>query len=372
MKTICHLTSVHDCFDGRIYHRAAKCARDAGYRVVIIASASQDQINKAKYDNIKIISIADKKTRLGRFFLKTMHCFQQAKKVNADIYQFHDPELIPIGILLKLLKKTVVYDVHEDLGKDILDKTWIPKIWKKPLSFFLDKFELLSSILFFNVISATPTIAQKFSKIRRKTTIVRNFSHLSGPLTNLHSQKFKKWKICYIGTLGLNRGSSDIIAALNFLKVDVELVIAGTFGNTPDENYIKALPEWKYVNYLGHINNEQILDVLKESHIGLIPLRKTDAYDMSLPTKLFDYMSSGLPVIATNLKETSIIIKESKCGILVSPSCPKEIADGIEQLIKNGEQTRQMGLSGKKYFENKYSWKNEQQYLLDFYKQLIK
>ena len=70
MKTICHLTSVHNCFDGRIYHRAAKCARDAGYRVVIIASASEDQITIAKYDNIKIIPVADKKNRVGRFFFE--------------------------------------------------------------------------------------------------------------------------------------------------------------------------------------------------------------------------------------------------------------------------------------------------------------
>jgi hypothetical protein len=51
--------------------------------------------------------------------------YRKALKTDADIYHLHDPELMPLGLLLKLQRKKVIYDVHENLPKQISIKHWI-------------------------------------------------------------------------------------------------------------------------------------------------------------------------------------------------------------------------------------------------------
>ena len=107
---ICMLSSTHSAFDDRIFYREAKSLSLAGYEVVIIAQHDKEEI----IDNIKIVPLPIPKNRLHRMIKTAWKLFKLALKEKADVYHFHDPELMPIGILLKPKGKKIVYDVHED------------------------------------------------------------------------------------------------------------------------------------------------------------------------------------------------------------------------------------------------------------------
>lgn len=109
-KNICMLSSAHSAFDVRIFYKEAKSLSKAGYEVVIISQHDKEEI----VDNIKIITLPMPKNRFHRMTNIVWKLFKLALKEKADVYHFHDPELIPIGILLKLKRMKIIYDVHGD------------------------------------------------------------------------------------------------------------------------------------------------------------------------------------------------------------------------------------------------------------------
>ena len=127
---VCILTSVHTPFDTRIFHKQAKSLLKAGYDVTLIAQHDKDEV----VDEVKILALSKPRNRLWRM-LGTWRIFKLAYRQKADVYHFHDPELLPMGLFLKLLKKgKVIYDVHEDYPKAILTKSWLPSMVRRPVS----------------------------------------------------------------------------------------------------------------------------------------------------------------------------------------------------------------------------------------------
>jgi glycosyltransferase involved in cell wall biosynthesis len=111
----------------------------------------------------------------------------------------------------------------------------------------------------------------------------------------------------------------------------------------------------------GPIPHEKVFDVLVRSHIGLAVLHPDPNYVDSLPTKLFEYMAAGLPVVASNFPLWKEIVEGNRCGITVDPLDPKAIAQAIEYLLTHPEEARRMGENGRRAVEEKYNWEREKE-----------
>ena len=169
-KKINILTSVHPPFDDRIFHKEAKTLVKAGYDVTLIAQHNREEV----VDGVRIVPLPKPRHRFERMTGIVRKLFRLALKEKADVYHFHDPELIPIGLILSLFGKKVIYDVHEDVPKQILTKDWIRNyIVRKIVSFFFKGFEDFSCTFFNGIVAATPDIAKKFPS--KKTITLRNF-----------------------------------------------------------------------------------------------------------------------------------------------------------------------------------------------------
>src|SRR5208283_5204862 len=120
-----HLSSVHPPHDNRIFWKECLTLAGAGYGVSLVVC---DAVPRWTASNqVAVISVRRRPGRFGRILISTVAVARAGLRLNADLYHFHDPELIPLGLLLRVLGKRVIYDVHEDLPRDILIKTWIPK-----------------------------------------------------------------------------------------------------------------------------------------------------------------------------------------------------------------------------------------------------
>ena len=110
-KKVCHLTTVHPRYDNRIFHKECKSLTNNGYdTILLVADGGKVEIT----EKVKIIGLKSTKNILRRLMIQPLTFFIQSIRQKADLYHFHDPELIFTGLLLRIAGKKVVYDIHED------------------------------------------------------------------------------------------------------------------------------------------------------------------------------------------------------------------------------------------------------------------
>ncbi len=365
MLKITHLTSVHPRYDTRIFSKmCSSLAKNDDYQVSLIVADGKGNETK---NNVHIIDVGAKTAgRISRMTKTTKNVFKKAKEIDADIYHFHDPELIPIGVKLKKIGKKVIYDIHEDFPRQILSKPYLSRLLSKIISFFFEKYENYCAKKFNYLITATPFIKKRFVNIGCDAIDVQNMPILS-EFTNIENIWEKKENaICYIGGITKIRGIFELIETMKLCK-KTTLYIAGPI----EDNTIKdKLKEIANINYLGIIDRNKIAEVFKKTLCGIVTFQPLPNHNNAIPNKMFEYMSAGLPVIASNFPLWKEIIEGNNCGICVDPLNPEEIAKAIEYLIENPEKAKEMGENGKRAVLGKYNWDLEEKKLLKVYKDL--
>jgi len=360
---VCILTSVHPPFDIRIFHKEAKSLVKAGYNVTLIAAHDKPEM----VDGIKLVFLPKPKNRLQRIIKTTWQVYKAGCEINADIYHFHDPELIPIGLLLKHRKKRVIYDVHEDVPSQNLSKAYIPTPLRKFISLIISLIETFSARRFDGVITATPFIKERFSKIGVNAINVNNFP-LSSELLIAESQWGKKERVvCYIGNIDKIRGAVEMVEAIG--ETEYKLLLAGNFEHSFEEK-LKQLPGWKQVQVLGFLDRKSVVTIMASSMAGLVLFHPAPNHLNALPNKMFEYMSAGIPIIASDFPRWRQIIDNVGCGILVNPLDTKAIADGIRWIVKHPAEAKEMGLRGRRAVERSYNWEIEENKLINLYKEI--
>lgn len=361
---ICHITSVHPPLDVRIFHKECSSLQANGYEVYLLHSMELNTIENGVH--IKGLNFKNL-NRYQRFKKVVDDLAVEALKLKADVYHLHDPELLRISLQLKLNGAKVIYDAHEDLPRDILSKKWIPFIIRKPVSIIAERMENYYAKRIDGVISATAHIANRYLKINSNTVDVNNYPLLN-ELNSIQPLKGNN-EICYVGGISRTRGIYELIDAID--NLDVTLHLAGTFDDEQTQKEIMAKPGWKKVIYHGFVGRKEVWDILARSSIGIVTLYPLLNYLDALPIKMFEYMYAGIPVIASDFPVWSKILEENNCGITVDPKNPKEIADGISNLLINNTRMKEMGINGKSAVEKKYNWSFEENKLIIFYHKIL-
>jgi len=366
-KKVCIITSGHSSLDIRIFLKEAKSLSKAGYEVTIIAQHDRTE----SIEGIRIISLPRAVNRIHRMTKIVMHSYYVARSINADIYHFHEPELIPVGLLLKRLGKPVIFDSHEDLPKQLLSKPYLEPISLKILSSFFSLFESVACKHLDGIIAATPFIRDKFLNINPRTVDINNYP-LIGELDSAISWNEKCDEVSYVGGISSIRGIVEVVRSLEFVKTAARLNLAGKFTEPAVETQVKTLYGWGRVNELGFLDRASVREVLGRSVAGLVTFHSKPNHTDAQPNKMFEYMSAGIPVIASNFPLWRDIIESNECGICVNPLDPIEIARAIDHFILNPELARCMGENGRQAVLNKYNWSIEEKKLLEFYDVIIR
>jgi len=368
MKVV-HITTVHPAFDTRIFHKEAKTLARAGYEVVLIAQHDGDEM----VDGVKIVALPKPRNRFARIFGLTWRAFRLGLRERADVYHFHDPELLPIGALLKIFTRAkVIYDVHEDVPEQILTKQWVPAPLRRPLAVVFNAAEKLLAQAMDAVVVATEGIAEKFARL--KPIVIHNYPDL-GMLPNPSTRRGegKEKVLVYVGGISKIRGAIEMVRALEHLNPawNVRLDLIGKLEPPELEHELRALPGYRRVRFLGWMQPEDVYAHLAKADIGLVCLHPEPRFMVAWPVKLFEYMAAGLPVVASNFPLWKEIVEGNRCGITVDPLDPKAIAQAIEYLLTHPEEARQMGENGRRAVEEKYNWGKEAGKLLTLYKELV-
>lgn len=369
MLKITHLTSAHPRYDIRIFVKM--CTSLATYNKFKVSLVVADGKGDEASNNVNIIDVGAKTGgRISRMTKTVNMVFKKAKQLNSDVYHLHDPELIPIGLKLKKLGKKVIFDAHEDLPKQILGKTYLNKPIKNILSKGFSFYEKYACAKFDYIITATPTIKDKFLKINRKAIDINNFPIL-GELSNEISWNQKVDTVCYVGGIAEQRGIKEVVKAMEYvLKATLSLV--GQFSKLSLEEEVKEYDGWQKVNKLGFLQRDEVSKIMANSKAGIVTFLPLPNHIDSQPNKMFEYMSAGLPIITSNFPLWKEIVEGNSCGICINPLDSKEIAKAIEYIMAHPKEAEQMGQNGKKAVSEKYNWQVEEKKLFEVYEELVK
>jgi glycosyltransferase involved in cell wall biosynthesis len=362
---VVHLSSAHYAGDTRILHKECRSLANAGHDVTLVARHERDTI----VGGVKIKALCNPKSRWDRWTSALWRVYRQVAGLHADLYHFHDPELIPVGMWLSLQGKRVIYDAHEDLPNTFAYKYYIPAFARKTLAWLAGRIENLAVRRFAAVVAATPTIAQRFSEYNTNTVVVRNFPSLA----ELMLAPKLPWNdrpplVVYVGSMAPERGFREAVTAISLLPEELNARLAFGGPVTPElREEIGRLPGSDRTDLLGVLGRVEVASLLGRARVGLVPLHRMPSFLNALPVKLFEYMSAGVPVVASDFPLWRQIIEDAGCGLLVDPCDSNGMARAIEYLLTHPEEAERMGARGREAIERRYNWKTEEQQLLALY-----
>jgi glycosyltransferase involved in cell wall biosynthesis len=360
---IVHLTSAHPRQDTRIFIKQCRSLAADGYDVtLVVADGEGDEYR----EGVKIVDVGYLPGRLNRILKTAQRVFRKAVALDADLYHFHDPELIPAGVKLKRSGKKVVFDSHEDVPKQLLSKPYLGTRSLRVLAKAFSVYERYACRRFDGIVAATPLIRDKFRAFHPRVIDINNFPILD-ELNSEVPWTEKRDEVCYVGGIGAIRGIREIVLANGLLRSSARLNLVGEFSEDAVAAEVKAYAGWSRVNEFGILDRIGVRDILGRSVAGLVTFHPLPNHLDAQPNKMFEYMSAGIPVIASNFSLWREIIENNECGLCVDPLDPKAISAAMDYLVFNPDIACRMGEQGRRAVMEKYNWSVEEKKLLDFY-----
>ena len=192
----------------------------------------------------------------------------------------------------------------------------------------------------------------------------------------IDEQKHATPTIGYFGLVAGLRGSWQILKAISLLReqglrVDFDCVGPAEGEHAAELRRHIEQHELEGVRLHGYKVAQEGYRLMSRCHIGLAVLHPTPNMRDSLPTKMFEYMALGLPVIVSDFPLYRRIVEEVGCGFCVRPADEHALAEAIRQIIEGPEEAKAMGERGRQAVAERYNWANEEQKLLGFYEEIM-
>lgn len=370
-RRVVHMTTVHHPYDPRIYYKQCLSLYHANYDVTLISQRTNDE--KPLDMPIKHISIKSYTSRLKRMIFGTWDVYQKAKKEKADVYVFHDPELLFVASLLKKKGNTVIYDIHEDYVTSILQKKYL----SKPIKHGIAKIYTLMEKMFTRKMAIS--LAEKYYKdIYPRGVCILNYPLLNKEMMRLDRETQDVTNnLLYTGNVTEERGAY-IHAALPKIDPNISVQFVGkcdkhiadkmtdVAGNASSNIHIEGIDAFVVKERI----EEMYLSKRWLAGIAIFP--PTEHYKKKELTKFFEYMNAGLPIICSDFPVWKQFISKYECGITVDPYNETEIKNALNTLRENPNLAYQMGENGRQAVVEELNWEVEEQKLLEWYDELIK
>ena len=324
-------------------------------------------------DGVHIIPFRRFHNRKLRVAIGWLMMFFKAIRVNAKVYHLHDPELIPCGLLLRLLGKQVILDIHENIAEDIFDKPWI-RHQKRAYRVF-HFFEVLAC-RFFYIILAETSYEKRYHKLAKRYATVLNYCDVDFFRPFAKTGYKQRMNLYYIGIILENRGILQIIEAMRMLQMegyDPHFHCVGELYSDL-ERKIRNLPYYQdireHLHFHGRLSLENGYAIASGMDIGLCIIWPMKNSMESYPTKLFEYMAIGLPIITSDFDLYRRVVTDHECGFCVDPLNPADLKNAIKTIHMDVKKSELMGENGKSTVKNFYNWESQKPVLSKVYEEL--
>lgn len=376
MPHACILSSVHIALDNRVFYREARSLRQAGYQVTLIAVHPRDETK----EGIDIVALP----RVRRWLrpLLWLRLLRRALAVHADIYHFHDPELLLVTPWLRLLSgRPVIYDIHESYPEFVEVKEYLPRFLRGAMAWLLGWLEPALARLQSGLIFSDAQIAGAFAGVRRPKEILYNLperSFVEAGAAASAAGAPREPVVLYLGGMERNRGSRLLVEAFSLVYQAMplaRLLVVGHFEPASLEAEVRSDAERLGVagalQITGRAPFAEIGQFLARAAVGWVPWQAAAKNDKNVPTKLFEYMAYGLPVVSSDLASTRPFVRDGETGCLVMPADAHAHAEAILRLLRDPEGARAIGGRGQARVQAEWNWDEMGRRLVRFYERLL-
>ncbi len=373
---VCHITSLHPPLDVRIFHKECRTLTKAGYDVTLLAQADwrERAVNGIRIIGLPRITKRYQRPRVWR------HIVQEVNRLQPDLVHFHDPELLLVAPLLRPAR--LIYDCQEPFAETVLVRRWIPRLLRYPTGRLVAFLEPLLARRTDAVVVTEDSHIDRFRegnrpRLERGRPIIVLYNY---PL--LSSLDFVRRSngrtLLHVGILSEGRGSTTMIEAMSLLvrrMAGARLILVGSFDSPEDEVEVRRLIAdhglERAVELVGWVPFSDLPRWFAQADVGLVPWRSAEEFPPQIiPTKLFEYMGSRLPIVASNRPEIARFMERLDCGLLVEPGDSQGFAEAIEYLLTHPAAAKEMGERGRRAVEETYHWGSEGEKLLALYRQM--
>lgn len=321
-----HVTTAHPRNDTRVFHKIFKSVKRRHGSVKLYVSDGKGN----DYDNVVIDTCQGNRnsSRITKIFRMAKSLIRKRN----EIIHFHDPELIPLMLILSL-RNHVIFDIHEDFLSSIPVKfnSGILKLLIKQML----KFLLILGTYRFYFILAEADYKRKYNS-RLSTSVVLNLPDLDLLKGSFVTDRpiAKTVKLLYIGSLTVERGIEtmcEIITRLNE-KSDQKRFELHLIGDGPAVHYLKPSP---FIVLHGRLDLLKAYDFSRFCHFGLCLLHPTENYLNSIPTKILEYNAVNLPFFVSDFPFYRLISEELSCAMTVDYENVDFIVSQIQEFSAN-------------------------------------
>jgi glycosyltransferase involved in cell wall biosynthesis len=299
----------------------------------------------------------------------------RALRQPADIYHFHDPELIPAGLLLRALGRKVIYDMHEDVEAQIADKAWLPPWSRAAMARTYSALQRFAGRHFSALITANDEIAVHVSRLNEHTATIGNFPKLEDIPTDAvyADERYAKARVVDFGGIGRRTCTKTVIRALSLLPqhCHARLQLAGSVESGSSVESLQRMSGWKRVDFVGKLTRPDALSALAEASVALVLFSRNRNHFGVGSNRLFEAMGAGVPVITSDFPKWKALVDRIGCGIAVNPEDPQAIAGAIEYLCSHPTICRAMGQRARAAVQSELNWEREKVKLLSLYASLV-
>lgn len=375
MPRICHITTAHPPKDTRIFRRECASLAKAGFDVTLIARHESEALE----NGVHLLPFGvSSKSRIHRFILDTRTAAATALSLRADLYHFHDPELLPA--MRDLSRKTsspVIWDVHEYYAYSI---PFNNSLLLRPLSRAAAiAFKLLERDScrrrFAGIVVVSDTMRNHYLDLHLPIAVVGNYPDLTDfPAANV--SKSDRPLLVSIGAQYGPKGAYQIADAYQILRniINCDLAFWGSFHPPQLKDELKRRTHSKQSPHQSAEIEGPLpwitlmADLLPKAWLGFVLFDTSNPnYRLGLPNRLFEMWAAGVPAVVTDNTEVARLVRQHNAGIVVPNNEPETLAAAILPLLRDPGRLSVLGDNARLAVERFFNWTPSFMNLLSLY-----
>ncbi len=355
-RTICHVTVAHRASDARVFHKECVTLARAGHRVVLVAQHPR----RETIDGVLVEPLPQATGRLHRVVGLQARAAVAAARQRATVYHVHDPELIPLALLARVLgRRRVVYDMHELHSEDLVARLGRGRgAARAALHLQLERWPMRRFDL---VVFATEALRREMPEPRAGLTLLNLPTVGEGDRAGAPVPwPDRRQDVIHIGSISAPRLSFMLEVARRVAAVRPDLTWL-FLGIRPGAvawaraNYDAAFLE-RHIRFRGPVSHLEALECVRASRVGFNYHPLLRRFLVAIPMKVFEYMLMEVPVVTTALPELTRLLHAGRDAVLVDGDDPEPYAHAVSGLLADPEHAQALARAGRATILEGLNW----------------